>query len=236
MMEGWEEIRLDELVEFQRGFDITKLEQSKGVIPVVSSSGINSFHNVAKNTPPGIVIGRKGTLGSVFYLKTPYWAHDTTLWSKEIKGNPRFIYYFLMGLKLERFDVGGANPTLNRNHIHSIKISIPPLPAQKIHRKFGGSYTFLMVTDRTELERQLYDTFTGVGAVTEQNVRAKSRNHLRELLKENHRYVFSLIHKFSIDKKKESEYPLITDRENRDCHFRRSPPNTRRQICPQHAF
>ncbi len=86
--------------------------------------------------------------------------------------------------------------------------------AQKIHRKFGGSYTFLMVTDRTELERQLYDTFTGVGAVTEKNVRAKSRDHLRELLKENHRYVFSLIHKFSIDKKKESEYPLITERSN----------------------
>jgi len=86
--------------------------------------------------------------------------------------------------------------------------------AQKIHRKFGGSYTFLLITDRTELERQLYDTFTGVGAVTEKNVRAKSRDHLRELLQENHRYVFSLIHKFSIDKKKESEYPLITEREN----------------------
>lgn len=86
--------------------------------------------------------------------------------------------------------------------------------AQKIHRKFGGSYTFLMVTDRTELERQLYDTFTGVGAVSEKNVKATSREHLRELLKENHRYVFTLIHKFSIDKKKESVYPLITDREN----------------------
>ncbi len=86
--------------------------------------------------------------------------------------------------------------------------------AQKIHRKFGGSYTFLMVTDRTELERQLYDTFTGVGAVTEKNVVAQNREHLRELLKQNHRYVFTLIHKFSIDKQKESEYPLITDRKN----------------------
>lgn len=92
--------------------------------------------------------------------------------------------------------------------------------AQKIHRKFGGSYTFLLITDRTELERQLYDTFTGVGAVTEKNVIAGSkkgisgREHLRELLSENHRYVFSLIHKFSIDPKVETEYPLITDRSN----------------------
>ncbi len=85
---------------------------------------------------------------------------------------------------------------------------------QKIHRKFGGSYTFLIVADRSELERQLYDTFTSVGAVKEENVKAKNRDHLRELLKENHRYVFTLIHKFSIAPKKETEYPEITDREN----------------------
>ncbi|HMT35942.1 MAG TPA: HsdR family type I site-specific deoxyribonuclease, partial [Chitinophagaceae bacterium] len=86
--------------------------------------------------------------------------------------------------------------------------------SQKIHRKFGGAYTFLIVVDRSELERQLYDTYTGVGAVTSKNVVASSRDNLRELLKENHRYVFSLIHKFSIDPKVESEYPLITDRKN----------------------
>lgn len=86
--------------------------------------------------------------------------------------------------------------------------------SQKIHRKFGGAYTFLIVVDRSELERQLYDTYTGVGAVSSKEVVAKSRDHLRELLKENHRYVFSLIHKFSIDPKIEAEYPLITDRKN----------------------
>ena len=86
--------------------------------------------------------------------------------------------------------------------------------SQKIHRKFGGSYTFLIVVDRSELERQLYDTYTGVGAVNSKEVVAKSREHLRELLKENHRYVFSLIHKFSIDPKTESEYPLLTERSN----------------------
>lgn len=86
--------------------------------------------------------------------------------------------------------------------------------AQKIHRKFGGAYTFLIVADRSELERQLYDTFTGVGANTSKEVVARNREHLRDLLKENHRYVFTLIHKFSIDPKMESEYPLITDRKN----------------------
>ena len=60
----------------------------------------------------------------------------------------------------------------------------------------------------------MYDTFTGVGATTSKEVVAKSRDNLRELLKANHRYVFTLIHKFSIDPKVESEYPLITDRKN----------------------
>ncbi len=85
---------------------------------------------------------------------------------------------------------------------------------QKMHRKLGGSYTFLIVVDRSELQRQLYDTFTGVGATKSKEIIAKDREHLRELLKENHRYIFTLIHKFSIDPKKENEYPLITDRKN----------------------
>ena len=91
---------------------------------------------------------------------------------------------------------------------------------EKIHRKLGGAYTFLIAVDRTELENQLYDTFSGVGVVNEKNIVAgkksgiTGRDHLRELLSENHRYVFTLIHKFSIDPEKESEYPLITDRKN----------------------
>ena len=91
---------------------------------------------------------------------------------------------------------------------------------EKIHRKLGGSYTFLIAVDRTELENQLYDTFSGVGVVNDKNIIAgkkkgiSGREHLRELLSENHRYVFTLIHKFSIDPKAESEYPLITERKN----------------------
>ena len=84
----------------------------------------------------------------------------------------------------------------------------------------GGSYTFLLVVDRSELESQLYDTFSGVGVVNEKHLIAGNksgmtgREHLRELLSENHRYIFTLIHKFSIDPNKESEYPLITNRKN----------------------
>lgn len=131
-MSEWQDTTLGDVLQFQRGFDITKKEQKPGNIPVVSSSGISSYHNQAKAKAPGVVIGRKGTLGTVHYIDCDYWAHDTTLWVKDFKGNlPRFIYYFLKVMHLENYDTGASNPTLNRNHIHKIKLRFPSLPIQK---------------------------------------------------------------------------------------------------------
>jgi type I restriction enzyme, S subunit len=129
---GWQAATLQDLVFFQRGYDITKAEQKTGDIPVVSSSGINSYHSESKTDGPGVVIGRKGSLGTVHYTQGPYWPHDTTLWSKDLKGNlPRFVYYFIHILDLGRYDTGNSNPTLNRNHIHGIDITIPDLRSQE---------------------------------------------------------------------------------------------------------
>jgi len=78
---------------------------------------------------------------------------------------------------------------------------------QKILRALGGGYTFLLVTDRTELDTQIYNTFTGVGAVQDVNVKATSGENLKALLKTDQRYIFSLIHKFNFDE-------VITERDN----------------------
>ena len=121
-----EDVRLDDLITLQRGFDITEKEQKVGSVPVISSGGISSYHNEFKAKGPGVVIGRKGTLGKVYYTSENYWPHDTSLWVKDFKGNdPKFIYYLLKLLHFEKFDAGAANPTLNRNHIHSLKIKVP---------------------------------------------------------------------------------------------------------------
>jgi type I restriction enzyme R subunit len=66
---------------------------------------------------------------------------------------------------------------------------------QKVLRREPGNWTFVMVTDRAELDDQLYGDFKDAGVV-EGHLQAKSSNHLRQLLGEDHRYVFSLIHKF----------------------------------------
>lgn len=84
---------------------------------------------------------------------------------------------------------------------------------QKIHHKFTGSYTFLIVTDRNELDTQIYGTFSGIGAVpqvkagSKDSLKANSGKHLRELLSSEHRYLFTLIHKFNFEEE-------ITKRDN----------------------
>lgn len=84
---------------------------------------------------------------------------------------------------------------------------------QKIHRKFTGSYTFLVVTDRNELDTQIYGTFRGIGAVPDvkagakDSLKAGSVKHLKELLSSEHRYLFTLIHKFNFTEE-------ITQRDN----------------------
>jgi len=131
-MSVFKEYLLGDLLTFQRGYDITKKEQTDGPIPIVSSSGVHSYHNAAKAKGPGVIIGRKGTLGTVHYVKDSFWPHDTTLWVKDFKGNdPCFLYYFLQTLQLENFDTGSSNPTLNRNHIHKIKVIFPDRAVQE---------------------------------------------------------------------------------------------------------
>jgi type I restriction enzyme R subunit len=67
---------------------------------------------------------------------------------------------------------------------------------QKILRTEPGNWTFVMITDRRDLDKQLYETFKRVGAISERHVQARSEKHLEQLLREDHRYVFTLIQKF----------------------------------------
>ena len=90
--------------------------------------------------------------------------------------------------------------------------------SQMILRKFEGNYTFLIVTDRKELDEQIYKNFANCGAVTEQEVHAESCKHLEQLLKENHRNIFTLIHKFGDITEKvsdRSDIIVITDEAHR---------------------
>lgn len=131
-MSDWRETTLGDVVNFQRGYDITRATQRDGTVPVVSSGGISSYHDTAAANAPGVVIGRKGTLGKVFYMPEDYWPHDTTLWVQDFKGShPRFVYYFMTQFDTAWLDAGSANPTLNRNHLHPLRVLWPSVSNQR---------------------------------------------------------------------------------------------------------
>ena len=82
--------------------------------------------------------------------------------------------------------------------------------SQKVLRKIPGNWTFVIITDRQELDQQIYKNFVSSGVVTEKQAQATGSSHLRQLLREDHRYVFTLIHKFRTEKGE--EHPVLSQR------------------------
>jgi len=130
---GWSIKKFSDFCLLQRGFDLTETTRIPGDVPVYSSSGISYYHKQAKENPPGVVTGRKGQLGEVYFIEEPYWPHDTTLWVQNFRKNdPKFVYWYLKYFHLERFDAATSVPTLNRNNLSGIEISIPQPTEQRV--------------------------------------------------------------------------------------------------------
>ena len=116
-------VQLGDLIEFQRGYDLPKSEFKSGTVPVISSNGILGYHNEVKVKAPGITIGRSGTVGIPHYITTDFFPHNTSLFVKNFKGNnTKYIFYLLKNLKLNDRKSGSGVPTMNRNHLHPLKI------------------------------------------------------------------------------------------------------------------
>ena len=128
----WDVLRIGRMITLQRGVDITKDEQSEGNVPVISSGGTASYHDVALVKGPGVIVGRKGTAGAIYYVESDYWPHDTTLYVREYWGNhPRYVYFKLLSMDLASYDTGTANPTVNRNRVHPELVPWPPFEEQE---------------------------------------------------------------------------------------------------------
>lgn len=131
-MSKWQECQLGDMIRFKRGYDLPHRERAEGKFPIISSSGISGFHKIAKVKGPGVVTGRYGTIGEVFYISDDFWPLNTSLYVQDFKGNyPRYISYFLKILDLGSQNVAGAVPGVNRNALHKLMVRKPALPVQK---------------------------------------------------------------------------------------------------------
>ncbi len=121
----WKKVKLGEVLNFRRGHDLPHEQMTGGDIPVAGSNGIIGYHNVASPIEPILTIGRSGNIGTPFIYERA-WAHNTTLYVDDFKGNdPRFLYYLCKTLPFASFKGGSAVPTLNRNHIHPLEVQFP---------------------------------------------------------------------------------------------------------------
>ncbi|WP_180073943.1 MULTISPECIES: restriction endonuclease subunit S [unclassified Acinetobacter] len=131
-MNEWQVGRLDSFFTLKRGYDLPKQSRVSGSVPIIASSGFTDFHNEAKVNESGVVTGRYGTIGSVFFSEVPFWPLNTALYVNDFKSNDKkFIYYFLQTLDWEKFSDKSAVPGVNRNDVHQEEICFPPLPEQK---------------------------------------------------------------------------------------------------------
>lgn len=125
-------ITFDEFVRLNRGFDLPESKIVDGEYPVVASTNIKAYHNAYKVKPPVVVTGRSGSLGKVQYIDSKCWPLNTSLYSKDFRGNnPKYIYYFLQTMHLEQYNAGAGVPTLNQNHLQQLKIVVHDIDEQK---------------------------------------------------------------------------------------------------------
>jgi len=123
---GWVTKPLGELRTLQRGFDLPTAQRIAGPFPLVSSSGIIDTHIEGPVKGPGIVTGRSGSIGKIFFINEDFWPLNTTLYVRNFHGNdPKFIFYLLNKFDLKRFVGGAGVPTLNRNDVHGELVFIP---------------------------------------------------------------------------------------------------------------
>lgn len=132
MSNNWDFSSLGNHITLQRGFDLPSHKRIEGKVPVVSSSGITGYHSEAKINGPGVVTGRYGTIGKVFYIEKEFWPLNTTLFVKDFKGNdPKFISYLLQTINYGSVNAKSSVPGINRNDLHEIKVKVPSTSIQK---------------------------------------------------------------------------------------------------------
>jgi len=156
--EDWGEKFLGDCIELVYGEGLPKRKRINGNIPVYGSNGIIGFHDKFLVEGPGIIVGRKGSVGEVAFSKNNYWPIDTTYYVR-MKGDNDilFWYYFLRTLNLSQMNTHSAVPGLNRDLVYEIVRSIPPFLEQRAIAKI-----FSDLDEKIEFNRQMNRTLESI--------------------------------------------------------------------------
>jgi len=132
-MSEWQLLKLGELITLNYGKALKAEHRKPGNVPVYSSAGLTGNHDTFLVNSEGIIVGRKGTVGKVYYSAEPFCCIDTAYYitPKPEKYNFQYLYYMLQTLGLEELNEDSAVPGLNRETAYNQQVAFPPLPEQK---------------------------------------------------------------------------------------------------------
>ena len=148
----WRDCTLGDVITLKRGHDLPEKKRVVGSVPVVSSSGITGFHNEAKVAPPGVVTGRYGTIGEVFFIEESYWPLNTALYVIDFMDNdPRFVAYLLRNTLRNYKTEKAAVPGVNRNVLHTLKVRVPSANEQAVIVSILSAYDDLIENNRRRI-------------------------------------------------------------------------------------
>jgi type I restriction enzyme S subunit len=154
-MDDFIDALLGDVVELKRGYDLPQQERRLGTVPIVSSSGVTGYHATSMVPGPGVVTGRYGTLGLVFYVTERFWPLNTTLYVRDFKGNdPKFVSYFLRSLDFNAYSDKAAVPGLNRNHLHLAPVRFP----SRLTDQRSIASVLAALDDKIDLNRRMNET------------------------------------------------------------------------------
>jgi type I restriction enzyme S subunit len=143
--------RFGDIANLKRGYDLPSYRRKEGIFPILSSSGITGYHNEFKAFGEGVITGRYGTLGEIYYIQGKYWPHNTALYVYDFKDNyPKYIYYLMKSLnRLKRSDKSTV-PGINRNDLHEIKVPYIDKEFQK-----GISEALYLIDSKVSLNNKI---------------------------------------------------------------------------------
>lgn len=128
---GWEIKKIKDLLVLEYGVALIKDKRIDGKYPVFGSNGVVGYHEKYLIEGPGIIIGRKGSIGKIVYSKENFWPIDTTFFVREkYDFNLRWLFYKLHMLGLEKMNSASGTPGLNRDEVYNLEIEVPPIEEQ----------------------------------------------------------------------------------------------------------
>jgi type I restriction enzyme, S subunit len=128
---GWQANKVGELLELVYGKALKATDRVDGPIPVYGSGGVTGFHNVALVNRGSVIVGRKGTVGALYWEDGPFFPIDTTFYVRPIAAPMTYCFYLLQTLGLDKMNTDAAVPGLNRENVYRLEHVLPSHAALK---------------------------------------------------------------------------------------------------------